>query len=292
MRRFFTRRRCAIIMNDAELDRAYNARAAVPDHLAIFERWREASVQARRHLRCDENFRYGSGAAETFDWFPAKQANAPVLAFLHGGYWRAMDKADFSFIAPAFVEAGVSVAVLNYGLAPTTPLAEMVRQTLHACAWLRRHVAGLGGDPDRISLAGHSAGAQLAAMMVAAEWPVFAADLPAALLHGVVSISGLFDLVPVSRAPFLRNDLRLSASAARHVSPLSYMPRHKVPLITAVGSLESAEFHRQTHLIQKAWPHCFVHEVPLHGRNHFTAVDALADPAHPLFRATLKLVTH
>ncbi|MRR50745.1 MAG: alpha/beta hydrolase [Rhodocyclaceae bacterium] len=279
-------------MNDAELDRAYNARANIPDHPVIFERWREASLQARRHLRCDESYRYGSDASETFDWFPARQANAPVLAFLHGGYWRAMDKSDFSFIAPAYVEAGVSVAVLNYGLAPATTLAEMVRQTLHACAWLRRHVAGLGGDPDRISLAGHSAGAHLAAMMVAAEWPVFAADLPSTLVHGVVSISGLFDLLPVSRAPFLRNDLRLSASAARHVSPVSYLPRHNVPLVTAVGSLESAEFHRQTRLIQTAWPHCFIDDVPLQGRNHFTAVDALADPAHPLFRATLKLVTH
>lgn len=278
------------MLTPQQLEHEYNARAAIPDHPQIFERWRAESRAAREALRCEEDYYFGPSPAETLDLYPAAVPNAPLLVFIHGGYWRSLDKQDFSFLAPAFVSAGVAVAMPNYGLAPATSIEEMVRQMLRAMAWLYRHVPQLGIDRRRIVVAGHSAGAHLAAMMLAADWPLMADDLPRNLLCGAVCISGLYDLQPLVRAPFLQQDLKLDDASAQLVSPVGYRPGRSIPMITAVGSDESAEFLRQNRLIRDAWPHCFRHDLPLPGRHHLASVEALGDPRHALFGATLRLL--
>jgi arylformamidase len=92
------------------------------------------------------------------------------------------------------------------------------------------------------------------------------------------------------RTPFLQQDLRLDDATARRVSPVSYRPGHSIPLITAAGGDESAEFLRQNRLIGEAWPQCFRHDLPLPGRHHLASVEALGDPRHALFQATLRLL--
>jgi len=273
-----------------QLDHEYNARAAIPDHPQIFARWRADSHAARSELRCEPNYYFGPSPAESLDLYPSATRKAPLLVFIHGGYWRSLDKQDFSFLAPAFVRAGVAVAMPNYGLAPATTIAEMVRQMLRALAWLYRNLPQLDIDARRIVVAGHSAGAHLAAMMVAADWPLWTRDLPRDLVCGAVCISGIYDLRPLARAPFLRDDLGLSEASAQHVSPISYRPRLAIPLITAVGGNESSEFRRQNHLIRETWPYCVRHDLPLPGRHHLASVEALGDPDHPLFHATLRLL--
>ncbi len=278
------------MLTPRQLDLQYNARAAIPDHPEIFARWRADSAAVREKLRCETDYYFGPSPAETLDLYPAAVPNAPLLVFIHGGYWRSLDKQDFSFLAPAFVDAGVAVAMPNYGLAPATTIEEMVGQVLRAVAWLYRHAPQLGIDQRRIVIAGHSAGAHLAAMMLAADWPVMAGDLPPDLLCGAVCISGLYDLQPLVRTPFLQEDLRLNDAAAQFVSPISYRPGLSLPLITAVGGDESAEFQRQNRLIREAWPHCFLSDLPLPGRHHLASVEALGDPGQPLFNATLQLL--
>ncbi|MCK9379626.1 MAG: alpha/beta hydrolase [Sulfuritalea sp.] len=273
-----------------QLNREYNARAAIPDHPEIFARWRADSQAARNALRYEADYHYGPSPAEALDLFPAATRNAPLLVFIHGGYWRSLDKQDFSFLAPAFVQAGVAVAMPNYGLAPATSIEDMVRQTLRALAWLYRALPQLGIDPRRIVVAGHSAGAHLAAMMLAADWPLWAPDLPRDLLCGAVCVSGIYDLRPLVSAPFLQDDLTLDDATAQLVSPVSYRPNVSIPLITAVGGAESAEFQRQNRLIRDAWPHCFRDDLPLPGRHHLASVEALGDSGHPLFHATLRLL--
>jgi len=278
------------MLTPQQLDRQYNARAAIPDHPEIFARWRAESCAVRNELHCEQDYYFGPSPAETLDLYPAAVPNAPLLVFIHGGYWRSLDKQDFSFLAPAFVSAGVAVAMPNYGLAPAIPIAEMVRQMLRALAWLYRHLPELGIDRRRIVVAGHSAGAHLAAMMLAVDWPLMAGDLPRNLLRGAVCISGLYDLRPLVRAPFLQEDLKLDDATAQLVSPVAYRPALPLPLITAVGSEESSEFKRQNSLIREAWPHCFRHDLPLPGRHHLASVEALGDPDHSLFNATLRLL--
>jgi arylformamidase len=183
-----------------------NAAATVADIDAIFRDYASTSERARAQFAIERNLAYGPTALETLDFFAAAPG-APLVVFIHGGYWRRMDKDDVSFVAAGLVPLGISVATLNYGLAPQVPLAAIVAQCRSAVAWLRANAAALGFDPDRLSVAGHSAGGHLAAMC--------AVDAPA---HALVTLSGLHDLVPVQRS-FVNEWLNIDEAAARSSQP-------------------------------------------------------------------------
>ena len=276
--------------NPAAMEREYNARAAIPDHPQIFARWAEQGTLTRRRRAGLIDMPYGDDPGERLDFFPAMQRSSPLLVFIHGGYWRSLDKFDFSWIAPPFLDAGVSVAFLNYGLAPRVRVDEIVRQQLKAIAWLYARAEELGFDPRRIVVGGHSAGGHLTAMMMAALWPAFDPALPPDLVKGGVAISGIYDLEPLVPLPFVNEDLRLDVDAARRVSPVHLPAATTAPLVTAVGALESGEFKRQTRLIRAAWPRNARADVEVADANHLTVCDVLADPESALFRAALDLV--
>jgi arylformamidase len=278
--------------DSAFFEREYNARTAIPEHPQIFARWAEQAAITRRLRAGLIDLPFGDTPAERLDYFPTRVDAAPLLVFIHGGYWRSLDKSDFSWLAPPFVQHGVALALLNYGLAPATPIEEIVRQQIKALAWLYRNGDRLGFDPERIVVAGHSAGAHLTAMMMAALWPVVAADLPANLVKAGLAISGIYDLEPLVHARFVNVDLRLDETRAHALSPVHLPPSTGAPLITAVGALESSEFHRQTALIGRAWKPVVRRSVPMAGMNHLTVVDELANPASPLFDAALELLRH
>jgi arylformamidase len=272
------------------IEREYNVRASIPDHPQIFARWAERAATTRRLRACLIDLPFGDTPGERLDLFPTRNDAAPLLVYIHGGYWRSLDKSDFSWLAPPFVQHGVAVALTNYGLAPRTPLEEIVRQQLKALAWLYRNADRLGFHPDRMVVCGHSAGAHLTAMLMVALWDVYADDLPRTLVKGGLAISGLYDLAPLVNAPFIRADLQLNQQRARTLSPLYLPPATAAPLITAVGALESSEFRRQTMAIGQAWKSVFVREVPVPGLHHLNVIDELGDAASPLFDAALQLV--
>jgi len=276
----------------AWLDEQYNNRARIPEHPQIFERWEKASALAREGLSRRLDVAYGDGPNETLDLFPAARANAPVLVFIHGGWWRTLDKRDQSFIAPSLVHAGAMVVLPNYALCPAVSIETITLQMVRALAWTHRHAALYGGDPKRIVVAGHSAGGHLAAMMLCCNWKAVGSDLPAQLVSAALSISGVFDLEPLRHTPFLQGDLRLTPAAVRKLSPAYFTPPKGV-LYAAVGAKESAEFQRQSALIQQAWgrgtvPVC--ETVP--DANHLEVLHELADPSarlHALARELLSL---
>ncbi len=271
-------------------EREYNARASIPEHPQIFARWAEQSAATRRLRACLLDLAFGESSSERLDVFPARKDGAPLLVFIHGGYWRSLDKSDFSWIAPPFVNHGVSVALVNYGLSPKTPIEDIVRQNLRAHAWLYRNADRLGFDPTRMYTAGHSAGAHLTVMMMAALWPVFGDDLPADLVKGGLAVSGIYDLEPLLYAPFLAADLQLTPKRARLLSPVHLPPATDRPLYTAVGGLESNEFKRQNALIGKAWRRSLARDIPMPGFHHLNVIEELANPASPLFDAALELI--
>jgi arylformamidase len=271
-------------------DREYNARAAIPEAQRIFAAWTERAAATRRQRAALLDLPYGESAAERLDVFPTPREGSPLLVYIHGGYWRALDKSDFSWIAPPFVDHGIAVAVVNYGLAPATPIEEIVRQMLRALAWIYRKADDLGFDPQRIYVSGHSAGGHLAAMMLAALWQRYAGDLPGDLVKGALTISGVFDLEPLVHAPFVNVDLHLDQERAATLSPARMLPATSAPVYTAVGGLESHEFKRQSALLAKRWRRNVVRDVPMAGFNHLTVNEELANPASPLFDAALELV--
>ena len=241
--------------NIAWLDTQYNNRARVAEAPQLLVRWAQASALARSRMACALDIAYGDAPGETLDVFPARDAGAPVLVFIHGGWWRSLDKADHSFIAPAFVQAGAMVVVPNYALCPAVTIEQIALQTTRALAWAWRHAARYGGDASRIRVIGHSAGGHLAAMLLCCRWPEVQAGLPARLVSGAMAISGVFDLEPLQHTPFLQADLRLTPAAVRRLSPAWFAPPHgaDAPLLALVGGDESDEFLRQTQCIRDRW---------------------------------------
>lgn len=240
-------------------DTQYNNRARIPEHMDILREWFERSAAVRRRRRCTLDVRYGEGEAERLDLFhPSRAAvpagGAPVLVYLHGGYWRALGKGDQSFIAEPFARAGALVVLPDYALCPAVSIEHIVMQMVRALIWVHDNAARLGADPARIVVAGHSAGGHLAAMLLACRWRWVDERLPANLVQAALSLSGVFDVEPLRHAPFLAPDLKLaSAAAARRVSPLHVAAPGAGELVALVGADESAEFVRQNRLIEAAW---------------------------------------
>ena len=208
----------------------YNPRLAVPEYAQHFESWAKRSEQTRQALDCYLDLPYGSHPMEKLDMFRAQGASRGLLMFIHGGYWRALDKSQHSFVARPFVDAGVTVAMINYALCPAVTVEDIVRQVLQATAWLYRNGGNFGAPYHRLHAAGHSAGGHLTAMMLAARWPRFAPDLPAKVVQGGLSVCGIFDVEPVMNTPSVNVDVRLTPAMARKVSPALMPPATDAPL--------------------------------------------------------------
>ena len=254
-------------------------------------RWAQASVRAREGHACTLDVPYGHGPRETLDVFTAPQPQAPVLVFIHGGGWRALDKSDHSFVGPCFTRHGACVVVPNYALAPAATVPEIVLQMVRALAWTFRHIERFGGDPRRITVAGHSAGGHLATMLLNCQWPQVQADLPRQLVRNALSVSGMYDLAPLLEATPLRQVLRLTPGQVAQASPARLPAPRQGTLYAVVGGDESEERLRQAQLIREAWgaarvPVC--ETVP--GLDHFEILDALVDAGHRVHQLALDLL--
>ena len=268
------------------LDREYNNSGKIPNAAEYLARFPGESARARDELPARLDLRYGPAPGETLDLFlPAGGGPAPVHVFVHGGYWRSLGKSDFSFVARGLQPAGALVAVIDYALIPTVDMDELVRQVRAAVAWLHRNAAAFGGDPDRLTASGHSAGGHLVAMLMSTDWPRFA-GLPSGVVKAGSGISGLYDLEPI-RLSYLNETLGLTAETARRNSPVHVVPEAAGPLLLAVGALEGDEYHRQTETLAAAWRrrgHA-VEVMDMAGHDHFSIVTELGDPDAPLSRA-------
>jgi arylformamidase len=267
------------------LDAEYNNRVKVKDAMQWMTRFGGESARARAELPLSFDVAYGPHHAERLDVFPAARPGlAPVHVFIHGGYWQRMDKADFSYVVRGLRPAGVVTVVVNYGLVPSIDLDTLVGQCRAAVAFVHRHARDWGGDPDRISVSGHSAGGHLVAMLLATDWGALGA--PADVLKGGCAISGLYDLEPI-RLCYLNDVLGLTPEVARRNSPVHLRPTGRTPLVLAVGGTEGDEYHRQTNDLAAAWR---AHGAPLEvmdlaGHDHFSIVAELESPFSPLARA-------
>jgi arylformamidase len=276
--------------DSAFYSREYNNRALVPDNEKWVEQWMQGSARARATMTCHLDQRYGEAPGETMDIFPSRKGDGSCMMFIHGGYWRSRDKQDFSFLAPAWVGAGVSLAVVNYDLCPAVTVEEIVRQILRAGRWLWLHAEEYGMDEDRLYVSGHSAGGHLTAMMMAAVWPAFDPRLPKDLFKGGLAISGIYDLRPMVQVDWLNPDLRLDEESAYKASPAFLPPATRAPVMTCVGGDESSEFKRQNALLRERWRGAVAGDIAMPGTNHFSVLDGLATPASALFGGARRLM--
>ena len=274
--------------DQAALDREYNNSGKIPNAADYLARYPAESARAREELPARLDLRYGPHSGETLDIFlPEGRGPWPVHVFVHGGYWRSLDKEHFSFVARGLQPAGVLVAVVNYALIPTVDMDELVRQVRASVAWLHRNAAALGGDPDHITVSGHSAGGHLTAMLMSTDWPAFA-GLPADLVKAGCGISGLYDLEPI-RLSYLNQTLGLTMETARRNSPVHQVPAAAGPLLLPLGEKEGDEYHRQTEALAAAWRRRGgrAEGMDMAGHDHFSIVTELGAPGTPLVRAVL-----
>jgi arylformamidase len=275
----------------AELDRQYNNRARVPEYADHFRNWATWSADAMRGGSRELDVRYGGGPKEHLDIFRTQYERAPVMVFIHGGYWRALDKKDHAFVAPSFANEGICVVVPNYALCPAVTVPDIVMQMVRAVAWTWKNIERYGGDRTRIYVAGHSAGGHLAAMMAACAWNVFDPALPADVVKGAMSISGLHDLEPIMHSPYLQTSLHLTAEQVRMASPARLPAPHQGKLYCVTGERESEEYHRHLALMGDAWgkkrvPVCEL--IP--NCNHFAVFEAFAQAGNPVHELGLELI--
>lgn len=272
-------------------DRMYNNRGRVPEFAQHLARWASESAAARAAGPCELDVSYGSGPGDTLDIFPAPQADAPVLVFIHGGYWRSLDKKDHSFVGPAFTRDGACVVIPNYALCPAVTVPDIAVQVARSIAWTWHNIGRYGGDRRRIVVAGHSAGGHLAALSLDCLWQQLDPALPRDTVRSALAISGLHDLDPIMRTPFLQVDLRLTPEQVAQASPARLPAPRQGILYTVAGGDESEEYHRQNRLIQDAWgarrvPVCEL----LPGLNHFSVLEALVEPSHRLHQLAVDLL--
>ena len=248
----------------------YNNRARVPENPALIAGWaRDAAAYRERHV--PRVIRYGAGTRNVIDYFPGNH-DGPVVVFIHGGYWQALDNSFFSHLAGGLNAHGIGVAIPNYDLCPDVSVDGIIAEMREAC----RELARLG---QPLVVSGHSAGGHLAACMLATDWTAIDASLPRDVVMSAYSISGLFDLGPLVETSINRA-LHLDAASARAASPLFWKPPVDKKLDAVVGENESAEYFRQSRTIVEAWGAAGVATRfgVVAGANHFTAIAPLADP--------------
>ena len=281
-------------MNDPLLtadfvERGYNNRAAVADHPYWLAQYPELSAVTRARHRHLLDLRYGPGPLQTVDLFLPERMPGGTFVFIHGGYWRALDKADFHFVAGPLLEQGIAVAVANYDLCPAVSIAKIVDQCRQLMVWIARQGPRHGVPADNVVVGGHSAGGHLAAMMLATDWE--ALGLTRDPFVGGVTLSGVHDLKPLVLSS-MNSDLRLTNAEAARISPVNHVSLSPAPMLVAVGGAETSEFIRQAQLLWDAWPENAqpaAGPLIVAGRHHFNVVVDHADPESELTRATLAL---
>ncbi len=277
----------------------YNNRELVSQAGAHIEFWQQRSQEV---LRETSNSRvqafFGDGQFENLDIYPVVNASkhektqlAPVVVFIHGGYWRSLYKEDHAFLAPAINQLGACAVVLNYDLCPQVSVEQITMQMVKALAWVWAHIGEYGGDPTRIHLVGHSAGGHLTALLMNARWKKFNKALPKDLVKSGLSISGLHELESIRKTPFLNVSLKLDEASAVKLSP-AWMPKPKRgQLYGVVGGLESEEFIRQCLLIQTSWGKKAVPIAKvIEGLQHFSILESLLEPDSVVSKILKKMI--
>lgn len=272
-----------------ELDAQYDLENTVEDISLYTDFYAKESEKVRAELEHRLDVPFGPTLAEHLDLYPAPglEHPAPILVYLHGGYWRSRTSKEFGFVARGPASRGVATVLVNYALCPEVTIDEIVRQVRAAVVWTYANATSFGGNPERIHVAGHSAGGHLTAMLLETDWE---GDygLPGDIVKGACAISGLFDLAPFPYT-FLQPKLQLTWDQVLRNSPILHLPDEAPPLIVAYGEDEPSELHRQAEDFFAAWR---AKGLPgdlllLPNKNHYDVIDGFLEAGTPLCSAIL-----
>ena len=279
--------------DDDTVEYHFNPRLTIPDAMELLKGMPALAKAARQDLGGALDVRYGDRPKETLDAFPA-QSNAlgsppPALIFIHGGYWRMMDKSDHSHVASDMVKDGVAHISLNYDLCPDVTLDDIVDEMRNAIIYIYSNAADLGVDENRLFLSGHSAGGHLTGMMLREDWTVH--GLPADVIKGALPLSPVFEPEAIMHTS-INDDVRLDIDMAERNNVLAGPPAMEGPIIAAAGALEPIGFRQQSvsyaNMCRANGLGTEYYEIK--SCHHFTALDALRNRDHELYQKLLAMI--
>ena len=277
--------------SQTELDRAYSPSSMVASIEPFLARYAadSATVRARHDATLWATHAYGASAEQTLDLFGPHVTPAPLLVFIHGGYWQALSKDDVSFPATAITNAGFGYAAINYTLAPHASMDAIVEEIRQALVYLWINRQSLGIADGGMVVSGHSAGAHLAAMMLVTDWAARGVDpgfIKAALLLG-----GVYDLEPI-RLSYVNAVVGMDEAASRRNSPIVQPRTVDCPLVVTWAEFDTDEFKRQSRALATQWPggRAVATSFEQPHVNHFDSLFDWCDPNSRLSRETLALL--
>jgi arylformamidase len=268
-----------------QLDLQYNNRHHVPDFERSLQQWEKLSRLAEKEYKYENDILYGDEPRECLDIFPSSKPQSKTLVFIHGGYWQKFDKSSFHFIAGAFADYSITTVMINYPLIPFVSMDKLIISCRKALDWIKKNIAQYNGDPEQLFIAGHSAGAHIAVILMTGEKKINGYTG----INGVFAISGIYNLIPIGLSN-INDVLQMDRETAIRNSPVFKEPTEKCPLLLAAGSDETSEFLDQTRELYREWrnKHQSIEMMEITGLNHFTILDSIIDKQSVLHQSIFK----
>ena len=228
-------------MDLAALDTAYDNRGAVADSAARVARWTNRTREIRALYPEHLDLAYGHRPRNRIDLYRSAAPDAPLLAFIHGGYWQRNSKDVFGCLAEGPLAHGIDVAMIGYTLCPEIRLSGIVDEIVGALDWLAEHAPARGFPVRRLAVSGWSAGGHLTALAMSHR-----------RVDAGLAISGIYELEPI-RLGSLNQAVQLDPDEVDRLSPIRQLPRAAGPLTVTYGEGELPELQRQSREFFAAW---------------------------------------
>jgi len=270
--------------NQQELDLQFH----VPEFEIYLQRWETLSRQAEKNYKVIKDTAYGDSSREHLDIFPFPNPGSKTLVFIHGGYWQRLDKSLFHFIAGSFADYGITTVLINYPLAPAAAMDQIVMSCRKAISWIHKNIAQWNGDSNEIYIAGHSAGAHLATMLITKEGNQNKQNF----IKGICAISGLYNLIPIQLSN-INDAIQMDKEIAIRNSPVFMNPVESCPLFLTVGTEETTEFKDQSSELHDKWKNKIqpVEFKLIPGLNHFSIIDSVNETDSLVHQSLCKLMS-
>jgi acetyl esterase/lipase len=259
-------------------------------HRPTTEDLRVPSAALGPGIAVEHNITYTGGKSEDADkhrldiYRPAEPKNAPVLMFVHGGYWRHGDRAQYAFLGNRFAQAGYVVVIPSYRLMPANPHPAQIEDVAAAFAWTHEYISKYGGDPNKIIVSGHSAGGHLTSLLALDPKWLRRFKLPTSAIRAVVSLSGVYDVARVTA--FGDEAIRTAAS------PVHYVRADAPPFLIEYCQWDYPGLPAQARRLDADLRKAFVPSRLIYatGENHISEILDLAKDDDPVTSAMLKFM--
>ena len=200
---------------------------------------------SRSGITVTHNVAYGTSPREKLDIYrPDGSSNTPVIVFFYGGSWNSGSKAMYPFVAATLARRGYAVVVPDYRLYPEVRFPAFLEDSAKSVAWTQAHLAEIGGDPSRVFLMGHSAGAYNAVMLGLDASFLKAAGSNRDSLAGIIGLAGPYDFLPITGEDI--KPIFASVNDGPESQPISYVDGHAPPMLLLAGADDTTVFPKNT----------------------------------------------